>query len=188
MDIYNDTFMEYLIKRKKDTKDTLLSVLVVLGAIVVSIGIFMLTLFVVFQTHTGDLGFSLGLLVIAAAWYCAYLLMTTMNVEWEYILTNSEMDIDKVMSKKGRKHIVSWDFKNIDICARTDDPEHKYEYENSESRDKIEDLTGDKSRGGVYFVDYTDDKGTKMRVLFQPTLKMINTAKKYNMRKVFVIE
>ncbi len=186
MDIYNDTFMEYLIKRKKDGKDYAVIALIVAGALIISLLILALTFFMMLRTSGGGIGSSIGLLAVAAAWYCAYLLLSTRNVEYEYILTNSEMDIDKVMSKKGRKHLAEFDFKNIDICARIDDAEHITEYKNSSSRQKTLDLTGDKSRGNVYFVDYSDENGVKTRVLFQPTSKMINTARKYNMRKVFV--
>ena len=188
MDMYNDTFIEYLIKKKKDGKDYAIIVLLALAAVVLSLGILALTFMLMFTGNDRGLGSSIGLVLIALVWYAWYLLKSTRNVEYEYILTNSAMDIDKVMSKKGRKHLVEWDFKEIEICAGIDDANHKYEYENAASRDKIYDLTGDKSRGHVYFVDYTSEGGVKTRVLFQPTSKMIETAAKYNRRNVFIAE
>lgn len=185
MDIYNDSFIEYLIKRKKDGKDKTIIALLIIAAVLFTFFMLALTFFLMLRTG-GSIGSSIGLVVIALGWYGAYLLITTRNVEFEYILTNSEMDIDKVMSKKGRRHMAEWDFKTVDICAAVDDPNHKHEYENTSSHDKVLDLTGDKSRGNVYFVDYTSSENVKMRVLFQPTSKIIETAAKYNRRTVFV--
>ncbi len=188
MDIYNDTFIEYLITKRKDGRDYAVIILLTLAAAALSAGILTLTFVMMFSGNDRGLGSSVGFVLIALVWYAWYLLKSMRNVEYEYILTNSAMDIDKVMSKKGRKHLVEWDFKNIDICARIDDPNHRSEYENSSSRDKIYDLTGDRSRGYVYFVDYTDENNVKTRVLFQPTSKIIETAGKYNRRRVFVME
>ena len=188
MDIYNDSFIEYLIKKKKDSKDYAIITLLALAAVVLTAGILLLTFMLMASGNDKGLGSSIGLVLIALVWYGWYLLKSTRNVEYEYIMTNSAMDIDKVMSKRGRKHLVDWDFKTVDLCARIDDPNHKHEYENTASRDKIYDLTGDKSRGYVYFVDYTSEDNVKTRVLFQPTSKMIETARKYNRRTVFTME
>ncbi len=188
MDIYNDSFIEYLITKKKDGKDYAILALLTLAAVALSAGILLLTFALMASGNDHGLGSSVGLVVVALVWYAWYLLKSMRNVEYEYIMTNSAMDIDKVMSKRGRKHLVEWDFKEIEICARIDDPNHKYEYENSAPRDKVYDLTGDKSRGYIYFVDYTDENNVKTRVLFQPTSKIIETARKYNRRSVFIME
>ena len=113
-------------------------------------------------------------MLIAFAWYGAYLLMSMQNIEYEYILTNSEIDIDKIMSKKARKRIASFDFKEINICANINDNEHNHDYKN---------VTVSKT----YFVDYSQDS-ENYRVLFQPTSKMIESIKRFNPRNVFVME
>lgn len=187
MDIYNDSFMEYLIKKKKSSKDYIIIALIILAGIVFTFVMLGVSFFAAMATKTYGTGFSIGLVLVFLGWYGIYLLLAMRNVEYEYILTNSEMDIDKVMSKRGRKHVVEWDFKDIEICACVDDINHSSEYKNKESR-KIYDLTGDSTAGKNYFVDYTDEKGVKIRVLFTPTSKMIDKAKKYNMRKVFIME
>ena len=112
--------------------------------------------------------------------------MSMQNIEYEYILTNSEIDIDKIMSKKARKRIASFDFKEINICANINDNEHNHDYKNV-TVSKTFDVTGDKARGNVYFVDYSQDS-ENYRVLFQPTSKMIESIKRFNPRNVFVME
>lgn len=189
MDIYNDSFMEYLIKKKKSKKDYIIIALVIFAAVLFSILMLGISVWGAIASKTYGTGMSVGLVIIALGWYGAYLLITMhTGVEYEYILTNSEMDIDKIMSKRGRKHLVSWDFKNIDICACVNDVNYSNEYKSSVSIEKTYDLTGESTTGRNYFVDYTDENGVKTRVLFTPTSKIIEKAKKYNMRKVFIME
>lgn len=185
----NDVYLEYMVKPPKSGKQkALIAAIIALGAILT---IFLLLViyvaaFALMGTQLGSFSFSIGLVLIALMWYGAYLLIGMQNIEYEYILTNSEMDIDKIMSKKGRKRVVSFDFREIAICACVSDAEHNHEYRNS-AAEKTLDLTGDKGRGNIYFVDFTDE-GAKKRVIFQPTSKMINEIKKFNPRNVFVYE
>ena len=189
----DDVYMEYLIKRKKDAKQIAIIVLIIAAAAFVSLALFFLMFGFAYasvdpQTGTSSFGsfiFGIGLVLMAFAWYGAYLLITMQNIEYEYILTNSEMDIDKVMSKRGRKSFVSFNFKDIIICAAVEDNEHKHEY--NRHTDKTYDTVGDYGRGNVYFADFMEGSG-RVRVLFQPTSKMINAAKRYNMRNIFVNE
>ena len=185
-----DVFMEYIVKHKKEAKDIIIIALIIAGATVLSLAL-LVGMFALAYALAGQkimqFGFSIGFVIIALCWYAAYLLINTRSIEYEYILTNSDMDIDKIMSKKGRKHVVSFNFTNIDICARVDDNMHNDALKREEPDRKVYDLTGDRSRGGVYFVDYFDDeKSQKVRVLFQPTSRMLDEIRKFNPRNIFV--
>lgn len=187
-----DIYLEYMVKRKKTGKQAALVALICVLGVVLSLALFGLTFIIgvsmnMAGTGIGQMVSFVGLLLIAAVWYGAYLLITMQNVEYEYILTNSELDIDKIMSKKGRKPIVSIDFKNVTVCASTDDNEHNSDYKNIKA-DKVYDVVGDTTRGGIYFADCLGDNGERIRVLFQPTSKMISSAKKYNPRNIFLME
>ena len=89
----------------------------------------------------------------------------------EYILAKEENQVD---------------FQEINISANINDNEHNHDYKNV-TVSKTFDVTGDKSRGNVYFVDYSQDS-ENYRVLFQPTSKMIESIKRFNPRNVFVME
>lgn len=184
-----DIYLEYLIKKKKDGKQMTIIAAIIAGAVIVSAALLVLVFALAFAavgTSFGSFIFSIGLVLIAMAWYGAYLLINMQNIEYEYILTNSELDIDKVLSKKGRKSFVSFDFKNIITCAAVDDNEHNSDYKNI-TPDKTYDAIGDRERGNIYFADFQDDNG-RNRVLFQPTSKMIQAAWKFNPRNIFVTE
>lgn len=190
--IMEDIYLEYMVKRKKTGKQTaLIATIVVLAAILSCVCfVLMFAIGVTMQkagTALGQMVSFIGLLLVAAIWYGVYMLIGMQNVEYEYILTNSEMDIDKIMSKKGRKHMVTFDFKDVSVCANINDSEHNHDYKNIKTYKTI-DVTGDKERGNIYFADVSIDGGEKVRVLFQPTSKMINSARKFNPRNIFVTE
>lgn len=187
-----DVYMEYMLKKKKDSKDIVIIAVVIALGVLLSIGMLLLifaTAYALMGSQISSFAFSIGFVLIALIWYGAYLLIGMRNVEYEYILTNSEIDIDRIMSKRGRKRMASFDFLEAQICACIDDNEHNYKYKNPEQDVKTLDLTGDKARGNVYFADYFDsEKNEKKRVLFQPTSKMLDAIKKSSPRNVFVYE
>lgn len=187
-----DFYMEYMLKKKKDGKD------IAIIASVITLGVLLTAamLIVIFASALALMGsrissfaFSVGFVLIALIWYGAYLIISSRNIEYEYILTNSEVDMDRIMSRKGRKRVASFDFAEAEIVANIEDDAHNHRYKNPEQGMKVTDITGDKSRGGVYFVDYFDhEKNEKRRVLFQPTAKMIEAIRKCNPRNVFIYE
>ncbi len=170
-----DIFLEHIVKHKNNAKDTLFKIGIILVTIIICAAVILFLL--------GRL-FGFELLVIAGIIYGAYHLVRSKNIEYEYIMTNSYLDIDKITAKSKRKRLISIDFKNIDICAATDDNMHKHEFDSNQNIIKTFDCTGDGSTT-VYFVDYAGEKG-KNRVLFQPPSKIIEEAKKFNPRQVFI--
>lgn len=184
-----DIYLEYMIKKKKTGGQKAIIAAVIAVGIVLSCAMLLAiyaAAFALAGTQYGSFAFSIGLVLIALLWYGAYLIISMQNVEYEYILTNSEMDMDKIMSKKGRKHLVSFDFKEISVCANIQDNEHNHDYKNV-TVDKTYDIVGDKNGGNIYFADFTQDN-QRVRVLFQPTYKMINSAKRFNPRNIFILE
>ena len=108
----NDIYLEYILKKKKTGGQKAIIAVIIFAAIIVSVALLLLifaTATALSGTQFGSFSFSIGLVLIAFAWYGAYLLMSMQNIEYEYILTNSEIDIDKIMSKKARKRIARFD-------------------------------------------------------------------------------
>ncbi len=181
-----DIFMEYMIKRRKDTKDKLLIAGIIVLASIVTLLLFALMMFM--ATQGISWAFSIGFLCVAFAWYGAILLISTRNIEWEYILTNNYFDVDKIMAKKGRKRVLSIDFSEAAAVAAVEDNDHNHAYRNREqSGTKVLDLTGGKELGEVYFIDIQVE-GERKLVLFQPTSKMLDAIKKANPRNVFIYQ
>ena len=95
-----DVFVEYLVKKKNGPRELLLKVLIVLAALLLFVVMMYLgMLFPVASMVTTLLAFG--------ALYGGWLLMTNMNVEYEYIVTNGEMDVDKIVARRRRKRLLT---------------------------------------------------------------------------------
>lgn len=168
-----DIFCEHMVRHKKNSKDYLIMGLIVICAIFVSTAAFVL----LFPILMG-----LEIFAMLAIWYGAYVLIGRTNIEYEYILTNGVLDIDKIMSKKARKRVISIDFKNIETCAPANG-----EKGSKNPSVKVLDLTGDINAKNVYYVDFSKD-AVMYRVFFQPNANILENLKTANPRNVNVNE
>lgn len=104
-----DVFTESVVKRKPMPGGN------VLQAILATIAIF-----------SAMLGFSIHIAMLAVGaifgvmWY---LVRQNADVEFEYIHTNGELDIDKIIANSSRKRMVTVDLSRVDIVAPLDSPE-----------------------------------------------------------------
>lgn len=182
----NDIFLENLVPRKKDAKDKAIIVLVVLAGVVLTVVLLMLMFGLSMAAMSSDqmrnmssMTFSIGLLLVAAVWYGVYRIINSRNVEYEYIVTNSELDIDKVMSKRGRKHLITIDVKNASCMGRIDDDSCNSVYKNPPEGVKILDYSANSKTSFTYFIDCRVDETRKI-VLCQLTNKMAEGLWRYN--------
>ena len=95
-----DTFVEQIVAIKKTGKTWLAYLGIAACAILLMtiVTMFFGSLFIVFD---------------ALILFGAYKLYLMLNVEYEYIITNSTMDIDKIIAKSSRKRIVSFDLSAV---------------------------------------------------------------------------
>ena len=98
-----DTFFEQIIAVKKNGKALAAIIGIWLAAFIVC---FLLIMFMPF------LG-TFSLLLAAGALFGAYKLCTRFNLEYEYIVTNGTMDIDKIINKSSRKRILSFELATV---------------------------------------------------------------------------
>ncbi len=102
-----DSYNEYIVKKKKDIKDYLIWAAACIGAflccfIVLSIEIISTYIVILFWLVVGII-------------YAAYRVITSRNIEYEYAVTNGELDIDRITNKKRRKHILTIDTKAFEV-------------------------------------------------------------------------
>lgn len=169
-----EIFIETLVKKQKTAKATILRILIIIPTIILSIAA------VIAGTVT-RLSF-FGLLLAAGIIYGAWLLMRSFNVEYEYILTNSDLDVDKIISQSRRKRLTSVDLRNIEIMAPIT-PDYRNEYESQGIKTKIDASTGDLKT--TYFIKYASDKTGMTLLTFNPDDRIISGAKQSSPRKVF---
>ncbi len=111
----SETFKEYLIKQNKSQKDTLAQMGIIIGAIMA-----MLASFTFIPDFIGAV-VGVGIVVIAGLSFSRF------NKEYEYILTNNELDIDVIYNRSRRKRVMTIDLKKIEVMANINDSRHEAE-------------------------------------------------------------
>ena len=170
-----DIFCEYIVRHKKGIKDYLIMAGIDIAAVILVFAVLL------FYNYT----FGFGFFIIAAIVYGAYILIRSRFIEYEYALTNNELDVDKIMGKKKRKHVLTVDFKQVEICAAVNDNNFASEYKNTASLTKTHDFSGICDYD-VYFADFNTSDG-KIRILFNPNDKMKDSLRIVNPRAVHII-
>lgn len=168
-----EIFKEYIVDKKKEPVDTAISAGIVVAALIVTY-ILMQVMLLNMQFFAG-----IGLLLIVGCWYFAIRLIRNRNIEYEYILTNHELDIDKIMARSTRKRIITIDLHKIEDCGSIKDTD----CENCGR--KIKNYAGDINGERVYYIDIFEE-AEPVRVLFQPSSAILEAMKLVNPRKVSV--
>lgn len=106
-----DIFCEQLVKRKKTVKDVFIIAAMFFTLIVIPI------IGVVLSELINGYFLIVALFAMVLDIYFIWYVVTGRNIEFEYIVTNGTVSIDKVMAKRRRKHIIKFDVKNIETMC-----------------------------------------------------------------------
>lgn len=167
-------FKEYLIKKRKTIKESILSVLLYIAALIVSFAAFALL---------PSMFSSLSALLAAAAFYGAYRLSTKFNVEYEYIITGDSVDIDAIYNAARRKRIISFSVKDVEIIASVNDVNNNHLLK-GEFKNTIDATSGFDAK--VYFA--VVEKNGRLLVKFEPPHAALEVLKKFAPSKVVITD
>lgn len=170
-----DFFNEYIVKKQKNAADFAKIAGIILGGLVL---IFILMLFMRFVG-------SLFLLLAAAVIYGMYYFISSQSIEFEYIVTNGELDIDKIIARRRRKRLVSVDSKDFEYFAPYSE-KYSREYSAQDINKKI-NAAGTLNADNVFFAVYHKNN-EKICLIFQPTEKMVKEFSLRTPRSVFFTE
>lgn len=154
-----DVFKEQIVKRQGNFKDTLKKVGIVIAVIVITF-VSMLIPYVQEFFY----------IVMAAAVFGAYQLFSFINVEYEYLFTNGELDIDIIYSRSRRKRQFTGFVKDFEIMAHVENPNCTRSFDNAQE-------TKDYSSGQVLPNTYaflTTYKGKRLKIIIEPNEMMVN--------------
>ncbi len=167
-----DIFVEQLVKRKARPTDLLKIFLCMAASFAV---IFLLFIF----------GGMIVFVAAAALLYLIYNLGLSINVEYEYCLTNGALDIDKIIAARRRKRLTELNARDIEIMATVQNPEFKNYMKNRDIK-KINASSSLKD-DGVFFVIYSNDS-KKYMLLFNPNDTIKDGFRRLNPQKVFLTD
>jgi hypothetical protein len=166
----DDLFLEKIVPRRKTGKDYLMLFGIVIGGLILLVLIFM---------FGGYVSFLFPFLVVGLG-YGVWYLMTSMNREYEYIVTNGDLDIDMIISRRKRKRIFSAKAKDFELMAQIDSDEYRNAVKGTY---KLLDCSATINAPGNWFI-LTDYKGQRHMVIFNPDERMLKSLKRFNPSKI----
>lgn len=151
-----DSFFEQIIKRKKTAADWLLTVLIVLLALAA-----LLAAFIFAPSFFFILAVGIG--------YGTWWLVTNMNVEYEYCVTNGDIDVDQITARRKRKRLVSVAGRKIESLQPYDPsaPLGKY--------DRRVMAASSPMAQGLWCFSYHSKKNGHTFVVFQPDERILRS-------------
>lgn len=150
-----DTFVEQIIVRKKTPSQVALAVLIMaLTSLLITFSFLMLR--------------SLALILVVALGYGMWWLLTGMNIEYEYCITNGDIDIDKITARRKRERVVSVSLRKLETVGR-------YEPEKWKERgvDRVVVAAPSEKEEGLYCFSYRSKKRGHTLVVFQPNERLL---------------
>lgn len=165
----SESYSEDLIRVKRGTVTMLRMVAAVLclscGLSVISVSIMLMPLMVAF-------------------WIFAFWLLKPQALEYEYTFTTGSLEIDKIVNMSSRKHVMTVDFKAVQVIAPHGSEQVKQAKAN-EGKVKVKNFTSQREDARVYSV-LVNKNGSFMELLIEPSDKTLALMKQYGHRKVFL--
>lgn len=164
-----DVFVEWMVKRRKSPKDWALLIGAVVLAAALLFGSFQLAVTLNFPMIPYFLFFACA--------YGIYWLWSQLNLEFEYSFTNGDITVDKIINKKKRKRVVSFDAKNVVAIGETTE---KGAAGVVPADAKTVHQAGVYANGAVgWYIIYSRDGSAKNALLFSPNEKFIKAMKPF---------
>lgn len=159
-----DIFTEQMVKKTKTATDSVIKGLMIFLTVILTAVILLISLML------GSAILSIGVLLIAGIIYGCYYLIKQRNIEYEYILTNGEIDVDKIINQSKRKRLLTVkvsDFENFGALSGAPEAEQKAVFFT---------VGGECEQ---YYADFKHSKYGNVRWIFSPDEKMLNAIKPY---------
>lgn len=160
-----ETIREQLVRRPYTQSDkikqyvtTILSFVLGLGVLLLMINLFSSIYFLV--------GVTLGILLAVGILYLGYYLIGRLNVEYEYCVAGTSISVDKIIDKKKRKFLCSFELR---------DAIGFYHSRKEQGNAVAYSVEGDE--GDIYTIEFNDPQSGKVYLYFTPdekTLSMIS--------------
>ncbi|NLP14412.1 MAG: hypothetical protein GX383_08100 [Clostridium sp.] len=171
-----DIFIEKLVKKKRDTLDNV----IIIGTIILAIAL--ITLLILFLGP-----YATSMFLCIGIGYVAYVVIVSRRIEFEYALTNGQLEIDKIVNQKKRKNLIDANCRDFEIMAKV--ASDKFDESVKGISEKIIAVSSLDSQDIYFFItnkkEDEDEKAKRVLVLFEPNDKMLKSIKAMIPRKFF---
>lgn len=162
----NDAFHEQLVQKKSRPTDGLIRILVLI----------IIVLLIMATPFVGMISTMLGIVLGAVAYYFIF---PRLQIEYEYSLLNTDLDIDIIYNKAKRKRLMSLDLKNAEVIA----PRTSHRLDSYRSTKTLDYSAGDTAKTPYCIMISIDQAMTA--VLIQPDSTIISRLESFLPRTFF---
>ncbi|MDR0904097.1 MAG: hypothetical protein LBM59_05650 [Ruminococcus sp.] len=149
-----DIFHEQIVKKQLRGLRLLAMIAIIIGFVLALAATF------IFLSFIGLMAF----LIMAGLAYLGWYIVTGFNIEYEYILTNDELDIDKIIAKRKRKRLISIKMPAVTEFAKLTE-------KNADAGNRtLVDCAGNELP--AFAMDFKHERMGDCRLLFTPTDEM----------------
>lgn len=163
----SDVFIEQLLKRKDLPIVIARKLFIILGAISLS-GLVLILIP------------ELGIFIVVGIFFGAKKLYGNQNLEFEYIFTSGELDIDKIINQKKRKRVISLEVRSIEIMAKYNNSEYQKTFNLTT---KTLNCSSGEITDDTYVIVYAKNN-EMLKILIEPNEQMVKNIKIYAADKV----
>lgn len=150
-----DNLAEQLIEKRRTGADLAKKALISVGALIIASFFMFVAIY---------MGLYVSVILAVGVLAGAIWLLGNFNIEYEYIVTNNEMDIDKIIGRRKRKRMITVDISKAEDFA-------PYPFENDVSADATVHAYSGSDTDAYYLLVNHSDYG-KVKVIFNPNKKI----------------
>ena len=163
----DELFLEQMIRRGDRRSVLVKRVIIVLSAVVVGVFPFLLS---------PQLSFYAGPVLLLAAALAGWILWRRASVEYEYIFTDGNIDIDVIYSAVSRKHVVTVDVKKCRVIAPALDAAAQAVQQEKHDQ-TVRAIEGDIDERTYVMAETQGEK--RVLIYFQPNEAFLEAIRKY---------
>ncbi len=161
----NQMYAEAGVKRKDDIKIMGLRALLVVGVV---LGVLLLLL-------GGYFGMGGIVLIVALLW-----VYPKLNVDYEYVFVDGQIDFDKITGKSKRKTLLRIDMEQVEIVA----PQGSHALDGYTNMQLVNKDFSSNDKSSKPYIIIASVKDRKYRISFEPSEKMLAMMKQKSPRKI----
>lgn len=168
-----DIFVEQIVKKESDGKDTAKKFAIVIGMSLLTAALAFVMMFIPMLS-------GIALLLLFGVFYGGYYLITGLDVEYEYIVTNGEIDIDKIVAKRKRSRLITGKASTFEAFG-------KYETAPDAGNRTVVQAVGRSLSGSdttVWYADFNHPSAGNVRIIFSAEDKVIEALKPFLPRQL----
>lgn len=157
-----DIFKEFIVKKELSQREKLSNIFIGLAAVSLGVSAVLLTMGLTIQMF--------GLLIAFASLYFGWRLICKTFIEYEYIITNHDLDIDKITNQSERKRLCAIDLRTVSEYGKADNL-------SLDESDTVVKASANHPELDDYYLRFDHREYGKSVLLFTPSTEMMDIIK-----------